>query len=190
MTEEFNTKKKMETEEYLSLYQKVADAGYQEEIDWSCDIKVCDNADDFLNEFIYIVCNSGMKAQIARQIFGRIIWAMKNGMTIWSVFKNFNKVCAMNYVWGLKNHIFSEYCKAEDKTEFCESLPYIGEIIKYHLVKNLGIDTIKPDRHLIRIAKSFGTDPFSMCQKLSEETGYKLATVDSVIWRAANLGFI
>lgn len=66
----------------------------------------------------------------------------------------------------------------------------MGDIIKYHLVKNLGFDCIKPDRHLERIAKSYKTDPFLMCQKLSEKLGDSLNTVDTVIWRAANLGLV
>ena len=66
----------------------------------------------------------------------------------------------------------------------------MGDIIKYHWAKNLGVNCVKPDRHLKRIAKTFNTNPFDMCQKLSEITGDNLNTVDTVIWRSANLGLI
>ena len=58
------------------------------------------------------------------------------------------------------------------------------------LAKNLGVDCVKPDRHLVRIAKMYNTNPFDMCQKLSDLTGDSLNTVDTVIWRAANLRMI
>ena len=106
------------------------------------------------------------------------------------MFKNFDKVNAINYVWLFKDHYFEEYQKAEDTLEFCGTLPYMGDIIKYHLAKNLGFDCIKPDRHLVRIAEKYETDPFTMCQKLSDRLGDSLNTVDTVIWRAANLRLI
>ena len=49
---------------------------------------------------------------------------------------------------------------------------------------------MKPDRHLVRIAEHYGTDCFTMCQKLSDEIGDRVGTVDYVIWRAANLKLI
>lgn len=43
---------------------------------------------------------------------------------------------------------------------------------------------------LIRICKGFNVTPFELCRRLSDETGYRIATVDTIIWRAANLGFV
>jgi len=72
---------------------------------------------------------------------------------------------------------------------FLASLPWIGEITKYHLGKNLGtLDTAKPDRHLVRIAGAEGAH--ALCARLARATGDKVATVDVVIWRAANLGLL
>lgn len=180
----------MTPDTYLNLKQVIIDEGYQADVEWAENVKPPTDVNDFLSEYIFVVCNSGMKAQIARSIFNRIIDAINSGIPVWDVFKNFTKVNAINHVWGLKNHYFNQYQKTENVLEFCGTLPYMGDIIKYHLAKNLGFDCIKPDRHLVRLAKAYNTDPFSMCQKLSERLGDNLNTVDTVIWRAANLGLI
>jgi len=180
----------MSPDKYLDLKQAIIDKGYSYQIDWAEDCKICDNSNDFLIEFIFVVCNSGMKAQIARGIFNKIIVAIQGGIPVWNVFKNFDKVNAINYVWLFKDHYFSGYQKSEDKLEYCSTIPYMGEIIKYHLYKNLGGDCVKPDRHLVRIAKQYGTDCFKMCQNISDIIGDKVRTVDYVIWQAANLRMI
>ena len=56
----------------------------------------------------------------------------------------------------------------------------------WHLAKNYGHDCAKPDRYLTRIAGAEGTH--DLCARLAKETGDRIATVDLVIWRAANLG--
>ena len=73
---------------------------------------------------------------------------------------------------------------------YLESIPWIGGITKYHLAKNLGFDCCKPDRHLVRISKEYNTSPEELCKRISEATGDRVATVDLVIWRVANLGLI
>jgi hypothetical protein len=176
----------MNPSKYLELKNKIIGLGYGSDIDWSENVSPPNDPYDLLQEYIFVVCNSGMKAQIAVGIFNRIIEAIINNIPIWLVFKNFHKVNAINHVYGLKNHYFNQYLKSSNVLEFCESLPYMGETIKYHLAKNLGFDCIKPDRHLVRISKTYGMDPFTMCGKLSEKTGDSLNTVDTVIWRAAN----
>ncbi len=179
----------MNPETYLELKQVIINRGYEADVEWAENVKPPEDVYDFLREYIFVVCNSGMRAQIAVGIFNNVILAIRGGIPVWDVFKNFSKVNAINHVLGLKNHYFKQYLAADDVLEFCGTLPYMGDVLKYHLAKNLGFDCIKPDRHLERIAKSYNTDPFSMCDKLSE-TGDSLNTVDTVIWRAANLRLI
>ena len=64
-------------------------------------------------------------------------------------------------------------------------LPYIADVLKYHLARNIGFNVIKPDIHIKRLAKYYGLDPFKMCEMLSEKMGLPCHTVDSVLWRAA-----
>ncbi len=180
----------MNPNKYLDIKQKIIDRGYSGEIDWAEDLKQCTDSATFCQEFIWIVCNSGMKNQIAAKIYEKILNAIIEKRDISEVFGHKGKVSAIKHVIKNQVKLFKEYCFSENKLEFCKSLPWIGDITKYHLAKNLGMDCIKPDRHLVRIAKQYGTDCFVMCKNISDRIGDKVRTVDLVIWRAANLGLI
>jgi len=180
----------MNTDEYLSLKQNLIDKGYAEEIDWAETIQPCESSIVFFQEFMWVVLSSGMKNQIARMIWDRIIEAMDAGIPISDVFGHKGKIQAIETVCKNRNKLFEDYQQTSDKLLFLESLPWIGKITKYHLAKNLGLDFCKPDRHLVRIAEEHNTTPTELCEKLSVATGDRIGTVDQVIWRSANLGII
>jgi len=180
----------MKPETYLHLKAQIIQNGYEKEVAWAGSIYPCMSPKNFLDEYIWVVLNAGMKEQVARGIFRKIQEAISTGVPILEVFAHKGKAEAISKMLTSYNQIFNDYQKATDKMAYLETLPYIGKVTKYHLAKNLGIDGIKPDRHLVRIAKDYGVTCFDMCKKLSDETGDKLATIDLVIWRAANLGFI
>jgi len=180
----------MKTIDYLDLKTKLLELGYEKEIDWAEDIELCKNENSFANEAMWVILNSGMKNQIARKIEERIYHAIKLHQPIGSVFGHKGKVKAIEYIFTNKKELFKDFQEAKNKLEFLVSLPWIGNITKYHLAKNLGIDICKPDRHLVRIADKFGTTPFKLCAKLSKITGDRVRTIDTVLWRAANLGII
>lgn len=104
---------------------------------------------------------------------------------------------------------FKELLKAPDKLEYLDSLPMIGEVTRCHLARNIGIDCVKPDRHLVRLAMAHGyfSPPLNpcklsvldqwdgctrMCQDIQEDIGSneKLGTIDVILWRACNLGWL
>lgn len=180
----------MTPHKYLDLKQAIIDKGYESDIQWAENLKICDNAQDFCFEYIFVVCNSGMKSQIARGIYEKICKAISENQDISEVFGHKQKVKGIKMMIQDHKELFQEYLKAEDKIEFCGSVYFMGDIIKYHWAKNLGVDCVKPDRHLVRIAKTFNTNPHDMCQKLSDQLGDSLNTVDTTIWRAANLGLV
>jgi len=180
----------MTKEQYINLKQKIIATGYSEEIAWAASLKPCDNANLFGLETVWVIVSSGMKNQIARIIEQRIYHAIDNGQPISSVFGHQGKVKAIEYILANKSQLFDAFQIAEDKLEFLKSLPYIGNITKYHLAKNLGIDMVKPDRHLVRIAEKENKNPHELCKEISDLIGDSLAVVDTVIWRAANLGMV
>ncbi len=180
----------MKTHEFWQLRQQVVDAGYGEEIVWQETVKEPDTADEFMGQYIWVVLSSGIKNQIARIIEQRIIDAYSKGKPLSSVFKHEGKVKAIENMIDNHDDLFDQYLNSNDKLTFLKSLPYIGDITKYHLAKNLGEDIAKPDRHLVRIAGKYGETTQSLCERLAKETGYRVATVDLIIWRAANLGMI
>lgn len=180
----------MKTETYLELKQLVISYGHERDVTWAETVGECKTADDFAREHAFVVCNSGMKAQIARKIFDRVWVALTTGKDPAEVFGHKGKVAAMIQVYESRKQMFAEYLSARDKLAFLEALPWIGAITKYHLAKNFGVDCCKPDRHLVRISKEYETTPEELCRRLAEETGDRIGTVDYVIWQAANLRLI
>lgn len=173
---------------YLDVKKRVADAGYEGEADWAQFLMPVADAQTFWSEFAWVVLNSGMKEQIARKIWGRVRPAVEGGASASTVFGHKGKAAAIDHVWANRDRLLAEYLAAPDKVEWCETLPWIGGITKWHLAKNYGHDCAKPDRHLVRIAGEEG--PHALCARLAAETGDRIATVDVVIWRAANLGLL
>jgi hypothetical protein len=178
----------MRIENYLQLHAKV-EARHPEDIYWAENVKPCNDADSFARQALWVILCSGFKEQAARVIEAKIYKALRQGKSIDNIGHK-SKAKAIKYILDNKERLFKEYRAAEDKIEFLKSLPWIGDITKYHLAKNLGIDTAKPDRHLVRIAAQYGKSPFDLCEELAKQKGCRVATVDYVLWRAANLGWI
>lgn len=181
----------MNAETYLNLKNKLIEAGYDHELKWIEKIEPCDNEFDFADEAVWVILNSGMKEQIARQIWNKIQTAWSNNQPTKSAFGHNGKVSAIDYIKANKLELFEQYINCLDKLEFLQTLPFIGGITKYHLAKNLGIDCVKPDRHLVRIAANYNfEDCFELCKWIRNQTGDKISLVDMVLWRCANLGFV
>lgn len=180
----------MTVSDYIALKAGIIERGFAGEIEWAENLPPCEDALSFWIEYAWVIVNSGMKNQIARKIFDRILDAYKEQRKAIDVFGHKGKAGAIDEAWKCKYERFSEYLNASDKLTYLQSLPWIGKITKYHLAKNLGMDCCKPDRHLVRIANKGNETPESLCKRLSEETGDRVATVDLVIWRAANLRMI
>jgi len=180
----------MKTDEYVDIKQTVIEMGYGHEIKWAEDLQECNAPYTFWLEYTWVVVNSGMKNQIARTIFERILKAHETGRDIAEVFGHKGKVHAIKEACVSRERLFDQYRVSQDKLTFLGKLPWIGPITKYHLAKNLGMDIAKPDRHLIRLAEYYGTTVQGLCESLSQATGDRIAIVDLVLWRACNLGII
>jgi len=180
----------MKLSEFNGLKAELIYRGYGEEIEWQENLRHCNNSFDFRDETIWVILNSGMKEQIARMINNRIKEAIAKDIDISLVFGHKGKVAAIKLVRRDCGKLFEEYCKAENKIEFLQTIPFIGKITCWHLAKNLGEDCVKPDRHLVRIAGIYDLTPANLCEKLSNESGLKKCTVDIILWRSANLKLI
>jgi len=180
----------MDLATFRELNQKVIRAGYQNEIDWQQRVCQCQDFSEFAWQTIWVIISSGMKNQVARVIEERVIEAWQNGHPLSGAFKHKGKVKAIEYILDNQEALYKNYLVADDKLAYLEALPYIGQITKYHLAKNLGEDVVKPDRHLVRIAAQYNKTPDDLCAGLAKQLGCKKATVDIIIWRAANLGYV
>lgn len=175
---------------YLMHKHNLINEGYENEILWQTNLQPVTDPEIFRDETIWVILNSGMKEQIARMIWEKIKFAIKEDIDISQAFGHKGKVAAIKYIRSNYETIFSGYLKAPNKIEYLQEIPFIGSITKYHLAKNLGHDCVKPDRHLVRIAKKYGKCCEDMCEDISKETGDKVSVVDIVLWRSANLGWI
>lgn len=174
---------------YQRLRARVAEAGYAHEIDWAQSVQPVRDALLFWSEFAWVVLNSGMKNQVAQGIWDKVKPAVLAGLSAATVFRHKGKAGAIDQVYRERDRLLKCYLACEDavKVDWLATLPWIGPITKWHLAKNYGHDCAKPDRHLVRISGAEGTD--HLCARLARASGDRIATVDLVIWRAANLGW-
>ncbi|QOX81037.1 hypothetical protein FY034_18850 (plasmid) [Trichlorobacter lovleyi] len=174
---------------YLELHAAVAE-GFAHEIEWSETRQPVSDPLPFWSEYGWVVMNSGMKNQIARKIWEKVRPQVLAGGSAHDVFGHKGKASAIDQVYRDREQLLQEYLQVPDseKIAWLRTLPWIGKITCWHLAKNYGFDCAKPDRHLVRIAGAEGVH--EMCARLARETGYRIATVDYVLWRAANLGMI
>jgi len=167
------------------------------DVDWAEYVTKPEDAVAFALEALFVICNSGMKNTIARQIFQRCRQALHDHRPITDVFAHPGKANAMQTIWNTRHALFDAFLKARDSqpdTEVVDwlqaNLPWIGSITKYHLAKNYGIDVAKPDVHLKRLQDHTGLSPQALCEYISQQTGYRVGTVDVILWRACANGVI
>lgn len=173
---------------YRALRDEIEALGYGHEIEWAQNVKTVADPMVFWREFAWVVLNSGMKNQVAERIWGKVYPAVVTGGSAADVFGHKGKASAIDHVFANRERLLAEYLAAEDKILFLMALPWIGSITCWHLAKNFGHDVAKPDRHLVRVAGAEGVS--ALCSRLAKLSGDRVATVDLVIWRAANLGLI
>jgi hypothetical protein len=160
------------------------------DIEWSENVGPPPTADEFALETIFVICNSGMKNTVARRIYERVRAALLLNGRPGEVFGHQGKVGAIEHVWRHRAQLFAEYLAAPDKLGYLATLPWIGEITKYHLAKNFGVDCAKPDVHLRRLADLHQTSVHALCADLATQTGWRVATIDLLLWRACAEGVI
>lgn len=159
-------------------------------IEWSENVQSPTTAEEFAGEAIYVICNSGMSNRVAAPIAARCLAALAVGASATTVFRHPGKSVAIDAIWRQRDELFFRYLAENDKVEVLAQLPWIGPVTKYHLAKNLGADTAKPDVHLERLARRERTTTRELCQRLARETGYRVATIDTILWRACAYGLL
>lgn len=170
----------------------------------------------FLSNYAYVVLCSGFRNKTGEAAWLRMNedtggWHLDNfcnksvGIVkalFLSYFNNESKVSAICGVgaWLYKDGIrvvpFAHFKNLmndlnESTIHTLQRFPFIGPVTQYHLARNLGVDCIKPDIWLERIAKKYNyEDPFTMCNDLKTRFGAKLGMIDAVLWRYAEQGKI
>lgn len=170
---------------YNQIKKMIIDKGYGNEIKWINNIPNPIDKIWFFREYSWVVINSGMKNTVAEKIF-KNFW--NNGSLDFSAINHPNKNKALKKVFERLDFYFLHFTKSKNKLMYLKSLPHIGDVTKYHLARNLGLNYAKPDRHLVRISNLFEhTNVQELCKKLSILTEDPIGLVDLVLWRFATL---
>lgn len=191
---------------YLDAKEAVLAAGFADEVDWQDELRVSDLTETrFLSEYAWVVFSSGFRESILRAKFPALRLAFgefSSAQEIWrnrakcrrqalETFGHRGKVAAVLECSRLVQAAGFESIRTELNSHGVSALrdlPYMGPITSLHLAKNIGIDVVKPDRHLIRIAEHSGYDtPLEMCSAIRELVGDALSVIDVVIWRYATI---
>jgi hypothetical protein len=180
----------MKVEDFYLALAAVRAAGYGGDVEWAEGVSEPLDRDEFAREAIFVICNSGMRFTVAEGIFRRVIAALDRGESAGTAFGHKGKAGAIDLIWSRRGELLRQYRASADKLAFCEALPWIGGITKYHLAKNFGLDVAKPDVHLQRLADHEGTTPQQLCADLARATGLRVNTIDVVLWRACAIGAI
>lgn len=190
-------------ESLLTFFDKaketVEKAGYGDEIRWCDELKPFDQQTygDFAAEYIWVVISSGINNRAAQTICERFWYCVRGeglitheGHDPFLTIAHPHKQKAIRRFFKEGRDWFELLQKADDKVAFIgDYLPYMGgEALRYHLARNLGIDCVKPDRHLKRLAEFFGfPSPLEMCLAIQAARGGRLGVIDVILWRYSNL---
>ncbi len=191
---------------FTTARRAVVEAGYLPEIAWQESVSFDFVTEpEFLREYAWVVLNCGMRESVVRKRFGELslcFWRWESASLITTtaetcrrlalgIFNHGPKIDAILSVAQLIANVgFGSFRHGFGKNPLgaLERLPYIGQVTKYHLAKNLGMEVAKPDRHLSRIATALGfQSPQDLCARISRETGVSIPVVDLVLWRFATL---
>lgn len=174
----------MTLERFRLLEAVLRERGYGPTIDWTESIEPATSSEEFAERTIYVICNSGMANTVAAVIYTRCLDALRESTPVASVFRHPGKAPAIERIWAEREQLFAAYNQADDPVAALEAMPWIGQVTALHLAKNLGANVAKPDVHMERLARAEDTTTATLCERLSRETGYRAATIDTILWRA------
>jgi len=193
-------------ETYLTAREAVIAAGYGAEIDWQESRSLAALSEsDFMEEFTWVVLSSGMKETVVRGLFPRISQAFLEWRSAADIVKRwrscqrrairvFNHRPKIDAVLSAAKRVtdigFSAFRDQiqHGGVDFIRTLAFMGPATSYHLAKSIGLDVVKPDRHMVRIAESAGgLSPNDLCEMIAHQTGDKVSVIDIVLWRYATL---
>ena len=143
--------------------------------------------DQFFYEYVYVVLASGFKGKIAARLTPQLVECEGDIDKMYKIFKNQRKLNAIAKMWGQKDN-WETVREGFRSVDDLSKLPYIGEITKFHLARNIGlISCAKPDLHLCRwCGKITGNDSEEIVpivtQAIADKVERKQGTVDFALW--------
>ncbi len=153
----------------LTLFKRArsfCEAHHNEDLEWICSrSQLVKDAEDFLEEFVYVIVASGFKGATAARLTPRLVEQDGDLDGLMTVFKNRAKITAIAEMYRRFKHdpdaAASWAAFRSDLLSLGEdhltTLPRIGPIVKSHLARNIGLRSVaKPDLHMVRTAREYG----------------------------------
>ena len=179
---------------------------YGEEVDRISSVRLEDVTPEFFfREYVWVVHATGFSAKAVGKFMPRLLpaygqWDRCGREMFRRVMSRVKPVCnnpqkakavhstAQRLVKELRDTPWDEWRAANlSDVHRLSELPYIGNITKFHLGRNVGLlDCVKPDLHLVRMAEHWGfPDCEEMCREMRGSDDVPLGIVDLVVWYAA-----
>lgn len=191
---------------YHRAKKQVFEAGFATEYIWQMTRNFEELTErDFLQEYAWVVLSTGFRERIVRDIFPfvsmaffdfasakRIVAHGEDCVRVASTrFANAKKLWAIVSTSSVVASVgFKKFKGQVHKNQMLLlQFPFIGAVTIMHLLKNIGVDVAKNDRHLARISSTFGfADATHLCTYLSRCTGDPISAIDIVLWRFSAIG--
>lgn len=193
-------------EVFLRASQFVIDCGFEGEIEWqrSRNLEQVTES-EFLSQAAWVVLSSGMRESVIRSRFEYIsesfhYWRdadkIRNDADSCRerALRHFGHAGKISAILSIISYVADSGIDdlklklRESGVEFLRNFAYMGPATAYHLAKNIGLQVVKPDRHLVRLSLVAGFDsPDGLCREISRHTGENVAVIDVILWRYATL---
>jgi hypothetical protein len=182
----------------------IQENGYQNQINWFQNLNPVSQVSDrdFLDELAWCVFNSGMREQVIRKKWPLLRPAFCDFVAAniiqneTAVFQGamaiFGYAGKVNAVITAAKRVITEgpmgpllaRMSEEQLLVFLESFPFIGPVTKFHLARNIGVDVVKPDRHMVRLANYAGfASPRELVDVIAGFARERIGVIDYALWQ-------
>lgn len=191
---------------YLSAKTTVLQRGFWPEVRSLAEVTIGEVTEtQFLREAAWVVLSAGLSEVVVRRKFDLVSvaflqWRSAETIRFHSVkcvanamphFGNLRKLRAIVEIARLVAVVGFDVFRRNvlaDPIGTIENLPFMGPATARHLAKNIGVDVVKPDRHLTRMAAAARfPSPDELCERISAIVGDSISVIDTVLWRYATL---
>jgi len=159
------------------------------------------NKSDFFREIVWVILCSGFRVEIVTKKWDAFIALLSNfdvdvvkDMQLESIINRspIKNKAKLRAIIEVSKVLTPEYfTKAREITSIDAmrihllQLPYIGNITVWHLMRNVGFDCYKPDRHIVKLSELVSVPPNEVFNTLvNEGMAEFIGVADVVLWRA------
>lgn len=187
---------------YLDVKKHVINKGFAWEVDWQENQSIESLTEsEFCREAAWVILSSGMGVRSVRSVFGKISSAFLDwedsgkivghgDICVSQALLHFNHKGKINAILSIiqqVNRIGFEAFKSklfDNGVEYIEQFSFFGPATSLHLAKNIGMNVVKPDRHLVRLAEALNfSTPDKLCKVIANLIDEKASVIDVVLWR-------